>query len=117
MKAGTETLVGLQDDCYRQNTVQQYFWFGGDFPTRVDLSPIWKAAKKVAPNTAEIWGGFDGRVAFPAGRTETGLIIKPDWRCCSAGTVSVAFHLESGHVVVTRAHLNSEREFKWTGCR
>ena len=117
VKVGQETLFGLEDDCYKQDTIQQYYWFGADSPVRVDLNPIWEAAKKAVPKDTAVWGGYDGRVDFPAGRMQVGLITEPDWHCCNRGTVDVEFKLRSGNPVVTKTSFNPEAEFKWRGCR
>jgi hypothetical protein len=118
VKAGTETLLGLQDDCYKQQTIQEYYWFGGAAPARIDFKPIWKAAEAAAPKGTVAWTGYDGRIDLPAGQFRVGLIADPAWRCCTAGVVEVGFKLEGGRVVVTRARLDREAKFVWgAGCR
>jgi hypothetical protein len=116
-KVGSETLLGLEDDCERQDIVQEYYWFGGDAPVRLDVNPIWEAAKRAVPEDTTVWKGYDGRVDLPAGRFRVGLISKPAWRCCTQGTVDVDFSLIGGEVSVTKTTLNNEAEFPWGGCR
>jgi len=112
VRLGSQTLLGLKDDCYRQDIIQQYFWFGSGFPVPVDLNPIWQAAQAAVPYKTAVWGGYD----FPAGRMQVGLITDPDWRCCSKGTVDVKFKFSAGRIRVTSATFNRDGEFTWRGC-
>ena len=114
---GDQTLLGLKDDCYRQDIIEQYFSLGSEFPVRVDLNPIWMAAKAAVPCKTEIWKGYDGRIDFPAGRMQVGLVTEPDWRCCSKGTVDVEFKLSEGRIRATSATFDKDGEFTWRVCR
>ena len=118
VKIGHDVVLGLEDDCYRQNVIREYFWFTKDGPGRIDFRPIWAAAKLTVPHNTKVWGGFDGRLELPVGRMRVGLITDPDWRCCSTGVVDVSFVLRAGRVVVTKQRLLPEAEFHWgSGCR
>ena len=103
MKAGGDTLLGFEDDCYKRSVLQDYYWFGEDAPVRIDLTPVWQAAN---------------RVAIPAGRMS--LALGPDAGSFfdGPGLVDVQFHLNSGRLVVTGASYKPEAQFKWgRGCR
>jgi hypothetical protein len=113
VKVGQDTLLGLEDDCYRVDIVQEYYWFGKDGPVRIDFSPVWEAAKSVAPKDATVWHGYDGRTALPAGRIRVGLIRDPVWRCCSGGIVEVGFELSGGRVAIKEARFDPTSEFEW----
>lgn len=113
VKVGQETVLGHEDDCYKQDILQEYYWFGKGRPVRIDFSPIWKAAESVVPEGTTVWGGYDGRIDLPAGRIRVGLIREPNWRCCSQGIVEVKFELSNGQVVVKGTRLNPTAEFQW----
>jgi hypothetical protein len=118
VEVGTESLLGLQDDCYRQEVIQEYYWFGKDGPTRVDLSPIWEAAQTVVPKETAVSRSYDGRTDLPRGTMNVGLIKNPDWRCCTEGFIEVKFGLNNGRVVVNRTRFDPAAEFKYPlGCR
>jgi hypothetical protein len=113
VEVGNEILLGLQDDCYKQDVIQEYYWFGKDGPIRVDLAPIWEAAKAVVPEDTTVDVEYDGRTDLPEGTMNVGLIKKPAWRCCTEGVVEVKFSLNNGRVVVNRARLDPAAEFKY----
>jgi hypothetical protein len=118
LRVGNETLLGLSDDCYKQQVIQEYYWFGKDGPVRIDLSPIWKAAEAVVPEGTTTWYLYDGRTDLPAGRINVGLIRKPGWQCCNGGVVEVKFELNNGQVVVRGARLDPTAKLKYpTLCR
>jgi hypothetical protein len=118
VNVGQDTLLGLEDDCYRQEVLQEYFWFSEDGPVRVDFSPVWRAAKSVAPKGSKVWVGYDGRIDLPAGRMRVGLIRDPDWRCCSTGVVEVKFELKAGQFRIQGQRFLPTVEFRWgRGCR
>jgi hypothetical protein len=118
VKVGSETLLGLQDDCYRQDTIQEHFSLGKDGAVIIDLSPIWRAAKSVVPEDATVWQDYDGRTDLPAGRINVGLISKPVWQCCTGGVVEVKFDLRDGQVVVKSTHFDPAAKFIYpAGCR
>ena len=112
VRVGNETLLGLQDDCYKQDIIQEYYWFGKDGPVPIDLSLIWKAAEAVVPEATTAWHEYDGRTDLPAGRITVGLIRKPVWQCCTQGVIEVNFELNNGQVFVKGERLNPAVEFK-----
>ena len=117
VRVGNETLLGLMDDCYRQDIVQEIFWFGKNGPVSVDFSPVWKAAEAVVPKDTTVWPRYDGRTDLPAGRIDVGMFTEPAWRCCTAGVVEVRFELSNGRVVIKSSRLDPTAEYKWRGCR
>jgi hypothetical protein len=116
VRAGEDTLLGLEDGCYRQDILQEYLWFGQDVPVAADMKPIWQAAQAVVPKGTEVTHFYDGRTDFPVGRMRIPVVTQPDWRCCSAGTVDVEFAFHGGRVEVPKAKFDKSGEFQWRGC-
>jgi hypothetical protein len=118
LKLGNETLLGIHDNCYKQDVIQEYYWFSEVGARRIDFSPIWQAAQRAVPPGNRVVKIYDGRTDIPRGRFRVGLIRDPDWRCCSQGVVEVQFELKLGQVTVSGARFEPDAQFYWgRGCR
>jgi hypothetical protein len=48
-KLGDQMLLGVQDNQYRMDTVEEYWCFADSKAFRIDFAPIWNAARKITP--------------------------------------------------------------------
>jgi hypothetical protein len=101
VKAGPDTLLGLIDDLYRWDEVEEYFWFEADGIIRLNFEPVWQAAKKAIPPDRSIWAShLSGPSNFPGLTISVGITYPDNYRCCAKGVVKVKFKLDRGQVVV-----------------
>jgi hypothetical protein len=113
VNAGNQTLLGLDDHCYRLVRIQEYFRITESGVTRIDFSPISEAANSILPDDTSVWFEFDGRTDLPRGRIRVPLFNQGDDRCCTEGVVDVWFTLVRSEVVVKRTRFVPKASFPW----
>ena len=102
-QVGGETLLGLADDGYRGNYAQQNWSITKDAFSRIEMSPIWKAAREVLPEGYLIYDEVIGRERLAQGVIEVKLlkITKSRPYRFAKGLITVHFALKSAQITVT----------------
>lgn len=113
VKAGAETLLGVEDNVYRSDAVEEYWWFGPEGPVRLDFRPVAKAAQASLPKGKSIsWGGtFNGRTTLEKLVVRIGIRSEWNGRCCDNGVVTVNIKLSGGRVIVTGTHFDPKANY------
>jgi hypothetical protein len=111
-KVGPEYIL-VSRDVFAGNgveTCQAYFWFDKGGPMWIDWSPIWQAARSVAPKDSWVievnWSSRQDIIksTFPVPVRGDG-----DSTCCR-GFVHVHFSVERGHIIVRGATYDADAE-------
>ena len=111
-KVGTEYIL-VSRDVFAGNgveTCQAYFWFDKDGPTWINWSPIWQAARSVAPKDGwAIEVNWSDRQDLIKSTFPVPVRGEGDSTCCR-GFVHVRFSLERGHIIVLGATYDADAE-------
>jgi hypothetical protein len=103
---GRDKILGTLMASGRFDLLEDYYWFNREGPVRIDITPVWEAAKSTLPKDYGIFRVFDGRTTLPASTATVWTITAKDWGNCwgSEGAVIVKFRLERGRIIVTSKH-------------
>jgi len=95
IKIGEETVVGVRDNAYRMDLLEEYWCFDAGAPLQLSFKPVWKAARSAIPADSLIIENPNGPGNFPNLAISAPVLAPRGAPCCEIlGAVRVAFTME-----------------------